>query len=203
MYLVFLLNSYSHNILTDIYSHPSLDEQAVSRIAAAHEKKVLKKGDFLLQEGKVASNYYCLENGLIRAFAVNEEGREITTGFFSPGDVVIEVASLFLRTPTKENIQTLTDCTCWKISIDTFQQLFETIEGFSEWGRTWMSGVLFSTKQRSLSMITDSATERYLALQKEHPEIIRHAPLKFIATYLGITDTSLSRIRKELGKGYG
>lgn len=195
------MNSSNHNILTHTYAHPSLDEQAISRIAGGHEKTVLKKGEFLLQEGKIANHYYCLESGLIRAFAVNEEGREITTGFFSPGDLVIEVASLFLRTPTKENIQTLTDCTCWKMSIDTFQQLFETIDGFSEWGRTWMSGVLFSTKQRSLSMITDSATDRYLTLQKEHPEIIRQAPLKYIASYLGITDTSLSRIRKELGKG--
>jgi CRP/FNR family transcriptional regulator, anaerobic regulatory protein len=48
-------------------------------------------------------------------------------------------------------------------------------------------------------MITDSATECYLGLQKEHPEIIQQAPLKYIASYLGITDTSLSRIRKELG----
>lgn len=194
------MNTSGQPILSHIYSHPSLSDKAIRQISAGHEKTHLKKGQFLLQEGRIANHYHCLESGLIRAFAVNEEGREITTGFFSPGDIVIEVASLFLRTPTKENIQALTDCVCWKISIGTFQQLFETIDGFSEWGRTWMSGALFSSKQRSLSMITDSATERYLTLQKEHPEIIRHAPLKYIASYLGITDTSLSRIRKELGR---
>ncbi|CAN5362663.1 hypothetical protein BH23BAC3_BH23BAC3_13890 [soil metagenome] len=85
------------------------------------------------------------------------------------------------------------------MSFENFQRLFQNTDGFSEWGRTWMSGALFSSKQRSLSMITESATERYLTLQKEHPEIIQQAPLKYIASYLGITDTSLSRIRKELG----
>jgi CRP/FNR family transcriptional regulator, anaerobic regulatory protein len=183
-----------------IYRHPALKSCEISTIVSAHDKVRIKKGEYLLKEGEVAHEYYCLEDGLIRAFAVSNEGKEVTTGFFSPNEIVIEVASLFLRTPTKENIQALTDCTCWKIGLDKFQQLFESVDGFSEWGRAWMSGVLFSTKQRSLLMITDSATERYLTLQKEHPEIIRQVPLKYIASYLGVTDTSLSRIRKELGK---
>jgi CRP/FNR family transcriptional regulator, anaerobic regulatory protein len=182
-----------------IYQHPALNGTEIDTICKAHEKVRFKKGDYLLREGQTANEYFCLENGLIRTFAISNEGKEVTTGFFSPHEIVIEVASLFLRLPTKENIQALTDCVCWKISLDTFQELFHSINGFSEWGRTWMSGELFSSKQRSLSMITDSATERYLVLQKEHPEIIQQAPLKYIASYLGITDSSLSRIRKELG----
>lgn len=188
------------NTLKKIYQHPELKPEELETICSAHEKAVIKKGDYLLQEGQISNEYYCLESGLIRAFATNSEGDEVTTGFFSSDEIVIEVASLFLRNPTKENIHTLTDCVCWKISLDTFQQLFQTIPGFSEWGRDWMSEVLFSTKQRSLSMITDSATQRYLTIRKEHPEIIRQAPLKYIASYLGITDSSLSRIRKKVTK---
>lgn len=187
-------------ILKEIYQHPELKSDELETICSAHEKVVIKKGDYLLKEGQVPNEYYCLESGLIRSFATSSEGEEVTTGFFSSDEVVIEVASLFLRTPTKENIHTLTECVCWKISLEIFQQLFQKIPGFSAWGRDWMSEVLFSTKQRSLSMITDSATERYLALRKEHPEIIQQAPLKYIASYLGITDSSLSRIRKEVAK---
>ncbi|PWN07641.1 cyclic nucleotide-binding protein [Rhodohalobacter mucosus] len=188
-------------MLNRFYSHPALSNESVERIISAHDKVQVTKGDFILRENQTSQHYYCLESGLMRAFAVNDQGREITTGFFSPGDIAIEVASLFLGTPTRENIHALTDCVCWRISLNTFQELFDTVHGFSEWGRTWMSGALFISKQRSLSMITDSATERYLVLQKEQPEIIRQAPLKYIASYLGVTDTSLSRIRKELGKG--
>jgi CRP/FNR family transcriptional regulator, anaerobic regulatory protein len=183
-----------------IYRHPAIKDYEVETICKAHRKVIFKKGDLLLSEGQTANEYYCLEKGLIRAFAMSSEGKDVTTGFFSPNEIVIEVASLFLRVPTKENIQALTDCECWRINLDSFQHLFHTIGGFSEWGRTWMSGVLFTTKQRSISMITDSATQRYLALQKEHPEIILQAPLKYIASYLGITDTSLSRIRKDISQ---
>ncbi|MCO5252297.1 MAG: Crp/Fnr family transcriptional regulator [Candidatus Kapabacteria bacterium] len=179
-----------------IYNYPSLKTSDYDMICSRHEKVQIAKGDFLLREGQIANEYFCLEEGLIRAYANSFEGNEVTTAFFSPGDIVIEVASLFLRSQTKENIQALTDCTCWKISFSEFQELFQTINAFTEWGRTWMARALFSTKERSLAMITDSATDRYLALLSENPEILHYAPLKHVASYLGITDTSLSRIRK-------
>ena len=183
-----------------IYNHPTWTEQEYNALMNAHEKVEFKKGEFILKQGEVSNEYYCLEYGLMRSFAISSEGDEITTGFFGDNSLVIEVASIFLRIPTKENIQALTDCTCWRIKFDVFQELFYTIPGFTEWGRNWMSGVLFTMKQRSLTMITDSATQRYLDLQQQHPEIVHRAPLKFIASYLGITDTSLSRIRKEITK---
>lgn len=186
--------------LHKIYNYQELSPEDLQLITDAHIKVVFKKNDFLLKQGQVANEYFCLEDGLVRSFAISSDGNEITTGFFGKDEIVIEVASLFLRVPTKENIQALTDCVCWKIDLNSFQELFQSVTGFTEWGRTWMSGVLFQTKQRSLSMITDSATGRYLALQNQHPEIIQLAPLKYIASYLGITDTSLSRIRKEIGK---
>lgn len=179
-----------------IYNYPGLKTSDYERICSSHEKVIISKGDFLLREGQIANEYFCLEEGLMRAYANSYEGNEVTTAFFSPGDIIIEVASLFLRIPTKENIQALTDCNCWKLSFSDFQELFQNINAFTEWGRTWMARVLFSTKQRSLSMITDSATDRYLALLREKPEILHYAPLKHVASYLGITDTSLSRIRK-------
>jgi CRP/FNR family transcriptional regulator, anaerobic regulatory protein len=79
-----------------------------------------------------------------------------------------------------------------------FQQLFHSIPNFAEWGRAWMSNELFQFKLRSVSIITDSATDRYKALVQNQSQIILQAPLKCIATYLGITDSSLSRIRKEI-----
>lgn len=187
-----------HSTLANIYQHPAFTSSELETIFNAHKKSYFKKGEMILEAGQFSNEYYCLSKGIVRSFAVSNEGKEITTGFFGKDEIVIEVASLFLRIPTKENIQALTDCECWKIDFDSFQTLFQSVNGFMEWGRKWMSGILFITKQRSLSMITDSATERYLALQKQHPEIVLNTPLKYIASYLGITDTSLSRIRNEI-----
>ena len=139
-----------------------------------------------------------LVDGLMRSFVHSPNGDEITTGFFCNNDIVIEVSSLFQRIKSDENIEALTDCECWEMEFDVFQQLFHSIEGFSEWGRAWMSGSLFEIKQRSIFMLTEEATTRYQQLISEKPLILKHAPLKYIASYLGITNSSLSRIRKEI-----
>ncbi|RYE25390.1 MAG: Crp/Fnr family transcriptional regulator, partial [Sphingobacteriaceae bacterium] len=116
------------------------------------------------------------------------------------GEIAIDVVSLFHQIPTVEYFQALTNCRCYVIDFDKFQELYHSIKGFNEWGRAWMSKSLFDLKQRTIAMVTDSASDRYQRLQEQHPQILQQAPLKFIASYLGITDTSLSRIRKELVK---
>lgn len=187
-------------LLEEVYRHPLLSREDFRAIFSSHEKVTYKKGDFVLHEGQVADMYLILESGLMRSFVYNYNGKDITTNFFCASEIIIEVSSLFQRIPTQENIHVLTDCVCWKIDFDAFQKLFHSIEGFSEWGRAWMSKSLFDFKQRSVSMITDSATERYHHLLAEKPSVLRHAPLKYVASYLGITDSSLSRIRKETAK---
>ena len=190
--------SFIHIFFEKIYNHSSISKEDYTNMIDAHKKVEFKKNDIILKEGEISNAYYLIENGLFRSSVIDFNGKEITTDFFGDNQILIEVASLFLRTPSKENIQALTDSTVWKIEFDTFQTLFNSIDGFAEWGRTWMSTQLFTSKQRALNMLTQSATERYLSLIKEQPQIIKEVPLKYIATYLGITDTSLSRIRKEL-----
>lgn len=184
--------------LHHVYNHPLLKNAALNILIDAHENVDFNKGDLILKEGKIANDYFILQTGLVRSFVHDYTGNDITTNFFTENDLVVEVLSLFQRVPSQENIIALTDCKAWKMHFDIFQQLFHSIEGVREWGRSWMSGQLFLCKQRAVEMITEPATSRYLKLMKEKPEIIQNAPLKYIASYLGITDTSLSRIRKEL-----
>lgn len=187
--------------LHDVYKHPLLTDKDLAVINALHKRVVFNKGDFYLRKGENPHSYLILEKGLMRSFVFDYDGNEITTHFFTEQEVVIEVLSLFKHTPSEESIQALTECVCWEIDFEAFQKLFHTIPGLSEWGRAWFSEELSRFKQRSVQMITHRASERYMKLLKEKPQIIRQAPLKQIATYLGITDTSLSRIRKELSKG--
>jgi CRP-like cAMP-binding protein len=183
--------------LQSLYRHPLLTSQELQTIFDAHQKITFHKGDFLLNKGQVANTYFCVERGLIRSYVYDYNGNDITTGFIGSNEIAIDVVSLFHRIPTVEYFQALTDCECYAIDLERFQVLYHSIKGLNEWGRAWMSESLFQLKQRTISMITESASERYRALQRQHPEILQQAPLKFIASYLGITDTSLSRIRKE------
>lgn len=185
------------HILKLAYQHPLFSENDVEEIIAAHHRVTFEKGTILLQKGDIANEYFIVESGLVRSYLFDYEETEITTGFAGQGAVVIEVASIFQRIPTEDYIQCLTDCVLWQIDFETFQELFHRIPAFREWGRAWMAYELYRSKIRATEMITLPASKRYLQLLEQHPQVLQFAPLKNIASFLGVTDTSLSRIRKE------
>jgi len=187
-------------IFQTVYQHPLLSESDRVTISECHVQEDIEKGTVMLKKGQVANEYYLLESGLIRSYVHDYDNNEITTEFFVENEIVIVPSSLFQRQPSQETVVAVTDVVVFRIGFEDFQQLFHSIPGFSEWGRLWFTHQLFSVKQRSLEIITETATNRYLKLMKEKPQIMQYVPLKQIASYLGITDTSLSRIRKEIAQ---
>lgn len=167
-------------------------------IAGNFVAKILNKNEFLLQAGKVSDDYFFLNSGCLRAFAYDVEGHEVTTGFYTSGQVAFEVASFFQRTPSQEYLQALTDCAGWRISHTQLNALFHARPEFREFGRSVLVRGFAALKSRMLATITEPAAARYEHLLRTSPEVVQHAPLKHIASYLGITDTSLSRLRKGL-----
>lgn len=160
-------------------------------------EKEISKNEFFLARGRISDEYLFLENGFLRAFTFDQDGNDVTTNFYGSHQLVFEVASFFQRTPSQENIQALTDCYGWCISYQQLNDLFHSIPQFREFGRAVLVKGFAGLKQRMLSMINDTAEIRYEKLLRSNPEIFRYAALKHIASYLGITDSSLSRIRKE------
>jgi CRP-like cAMP-binding protein len=154
----------------------------------------------MLKEGKICNEYFFLETGFMRAFAHDIDANDVTTNFYSDNQVVFEVSSFFNRTASKENIQATEDCAGWCITYEQLNNLFHSLPEFREFGRAILVKGFTSLKIRMLSVITETAEQRYDTLLKSNPEIFQHAALKHIASYLGITDTSLSRIRKEYSK---
>lgn len=186
------------HFLTHIFKAKDFSNEELDAVIPKFKQVNFKKNDYLLNEGKTENHYWFVESGFVRSYVVDTFGNDISTNFYSIGDIVIDWTSFFLRCPTRENIQALTDCTCWQLDFETFQQLFHSIQSFREQGRTTLVNSYFSLKKQSVSMIADQAKERYIRLLKEQPQIVQNVSLKHIATYLGITDTSLSRIRKEI-----
>lgn len=162
--------------------------------------KKLAKNDYLLQEGKVSKASHFIEEGFLRAYVIDMNGNEVTTNFYGKNIFANDFLSFFKRIPSNENIQALADCTAWSISYEDLQTCFHSIPEFREFGRMMLINNYSLLNKRMLGMIQNTAEQRYLNLIETHPEIFHHAPLKNIASYLGITDTSLSRIRKEISK---
>jgi len=186
------------HFLTNIFTDKNFSPDEIENIIYKFRQVTFSKNDFLLQEGKTENQYWFIQSGFVRSYVIDVDGNDISTNFYAVGDIVIDWTSFFLRNPTRENIQALTDCVCWQLDFETFQTLFHSIKAFREQGRTTLVNSYFALKQHSISMIADGAKERYTRLLKEKPQILQNVSLKHIATYLGITDTSLSRIRKEV-----
>ncbi|SHG04567.1 Crp/Fnr family transcriptional regulator [Pedobacter caeni] len=188
------------HFLHSIFNPKDFNKEELDQIISMFKRLEFRKNEYLLKEGRVADRYWFLQNGFLRSFVTDIRGKDTSTNFYCPGDIAIEWSSLFLKSSTRENIQALTDSVCWEIDLDSFKTLFHGIESFREQGRLTLAGSYFALKNHSIAMIADDARVRYLRLLKEKPLVIQNVPLKYIATYLGITDTSLSRIRKDIAK---
>ncbi len=175
---------------------PPLKEESATHIAEQFELTELKKGDRFIKAGRIPNEYMFLEKGFIRSYVIDTEGNEVTLNFYSSNNVVFEVASFFLRQPSQESFEATTDCIGWVITYDKLNSLFHSLPEFREFGRAMLVRGFIAFKLRTLSMINKTAEERYAMLLQSNPEIFEHATLKHIASYLGVTDTSLSRIRK-------
>lgn len=186
------------SIFQTIYGDNLFQGQDYTAFCNAYTRIDIAQGALLLKEGKVSKEFYLIESGVFRSYLDDYDGNEITTAFYGQHDVLIESFSLFHRKPSKENFQAVTQGTVWKIDYDIFEQYLRKMESLREWGRLWSTNQLYHLKLHAIDSLTITAKERYLSLIKDHPEIIRYCPLKYIASYLGITDTSLSRIRKEI-----
>lgn len=180
-----------------IQSTIPLSAEKAETISLQFHPKNFAAGHMLVKSGKVNDTYFFLETGFMRSFLFDTEGNEVTVNFYPQNSVVFEVASLFQRAPSHENIEALTESSGWALTYEELNKLFHEVPEFREFGRAVLVKGFIAFKERTLSMINKTAEERYDALIRTKPEIFQNAPLKYIASYLGVTDTSLSRIRRE------
>ncbi len=188
------------NLAHFINQHLPVHIQVLDEIISKFEERVISKHLFFLSEGEFSKEYLFLESGFMRAFTLDVNGNEVTTNFYSGNNVVFEVSSFFTHTRSKESIQALTDCKGYAITFEQSNTLFHSLPQFREFGRAMLVKGFVGLKERTLSLINQTAEQRYAHLIQSKPEIFQHTPLKYIASYLGITDTSLSRIRKDFSR---
>jgi CRP-like cAMP-binding protein len=175
---------------------PGKAEQLVEK----YKEREFRKNDFVLKEGGICKVSHFIEAGMMRAYTHDLDGNDVTTAFYPSKGFATELFSFFNQVPSRENIQALTDCETWSISYEDMQVSFHAIPEFRAFGRINIINNYGLLKDRMLSMLHETAEQRYANLIQLNPEILQHAPLKYIASYLGITDTSLSRVRSAFVK---
>lgn len=175
----------------------SLDNETLTALQNISIEKTFKKGDLLLRQNEICTKSYLLIEGVARKYYLND-GKEITTELYFKNDLAVSFDSYTLQQPGKECIEALTDIT---VSITHYQAFQEAKANhpkllaldlmLTEYYAMWVENRLFQFH-------TLSATERYLEILHKSPHIVQVIPLTIIASYLGISLETLSRIRAKI-----
>ena len=157
-------------------------------------RTVLKK-EFLLRAGHVSQDIYFIEQGLFRCF-YKKNDVEVSSWFMKEGDVIISVESFFDQIESKESIQALEESVVYFITFRELDFIYKTFTEFNYNGRVLVQAYYKQSEQRLYSLRMHRAYDRYAFLLQNYPELIQRVPAKYIASYLGIEETTLSKIKK-------
>ena len=150
----------------------------------------------LIKEGIYCKYAYFIEKGIIRAYWV-VDGEEYTTSFGTEGGIVFSMDELYYDKKSEEYVETLEEVQAYRISITDLKYLFETNLELCNWGRIIHQNEYRRLHRSHKERLSLPAKERYEEFQKQFPEICRKVSLKYIASYLGITLSTLSRLRSK------
>jgi cAMP-binding proteins - catabolite gene activator and regulatory subunit of cAMP-dependent protein kinases len=174
-----------------------LSESDWQYIAALFEYVKFSKGETITEQGNIEHFLYFIEQGIIRYY-ICDETVETTFDFCFEKAFASAYNSLITQTPSEYRLGALSNTVAWRISYENLQKMYDNTRIGNAVGR-FLSEKLYITKSsRELALLRFTAKERYCRLLSERPEIIKHIPLKYIASYIGITPQALSRIRREI-----
>ncbi|WP_438711426.1 Crp/Fnr family transcriptional regulator [Aquimarina muelleri] len=156
-----------------------------------------KKNTTLLQIGKVENYLSFISKGIIRLYIPRVES-DLTFGFLFDNEFVTAYDSLLTQSPSEYQIETLTETILWKISNKDLQEVYEKTNNGNIIGRKMAENMFLIKSKRELSLLSRTAEERYLDLFSDRPNLLQQIPLKYIASYIGVTPQALSRIRKRI-----
>lgn len=163
-----------------------------------HTKSLeVKKGELISRNGSYNRNIYFVEDGLVRSFYL-ENGKDITTNFYSEGKLVSNIDTLFQNTPTRFNIEALENSTMLYCDYQNLEALCKESLPAANFSRYILGNLMAQISNRMTSLQYMTAKQKYEDLMEENKDIILRAPLGMIATYLGISPETLSRIRSSI-----
>lgn len=165
--------------------------------SAKLRKETFSKKTNILLNGEIEKNLSFVDKGIVRFF-IPRNDLDLTFGFVFPDSFVCAYDSFLTQTPSIYSVQTLTDTILWRLSYDDLQTVYDKTQIGNIIGRKTSENLFLKKAERELSLLNETPEERYLKIFRTRPELIEKIPLKYIASYIGITPQALSRIRKRI-----
>lgn len=180
-----------------LHGYHSLSGESTSKLEQLSQKITVKRNSLLIEQDKTQKDIYFLASGLARVYYETPK-RQITLDFVSPGGTLISMNSYVHDTPGYENIDLLEDSVVYRINQQQLFELYESDIAIANWGRKMAELEFIKAEHRTMAKLFNTAQERYAELLQKYPQYIQRIKLGYIASYLGVSQVTLSRIRANI-----
>ncbi len=171
--------------------------EITARIATLFKEENLPRNEFHTQVGQRHGALSFVREGHLRIYAPSDN-REVTQWISSPGEFATDLSTLVFQQPARWNIQALTDCSLFSISQTDYLRIPELVPEWVSLERLFLAKCFLTMEQRIFDFISLSAEERYRVLFEEKRELFQQVPLQHLASMLGMTPETFSRVRKKM-----
>lgn len=185
---------------TYLYTNTELDGDLINSIAENCKSAWYKKNEFLLRQGDICRQVFFVEQGVLRQYSIDEKGKEHILYFAPENWLVADRESIFFNEPGSYFIQALEDSKVTIIDQSFINDLAEHNPSFLTFNNRLLHNHIRHLQKRITQLLSATAEERYLDFTKIYPDILLRVPQAMVASYLGITPESLSRVRKDLAQ---
>lgn len=172
------------------------DQQALNTISSRFTFNRVNKADYLLKKGRYCNQLSFIQAGLIRVYTSHKH-KEVTQWISTSGYFVTDLASFIFNTPARWNLQALTDCEIYSIDRDAYNTLGEELPEWHKLEKLFIAKCFVVLEERVNSHLFMTAEERYHQLFELQPDLFNQVPLQYLASMLGMTPETLSRLRKK------
>lgn len=179
--------------------HP-MSDALKTHLEATLKQREVKKKEYLLKAGNVSQQVCFIITGLLRCFCKKKNGVEVSSWFMKEGDVVFGIRSFHSQTPSDESIQALEDTTIFYLDYMELEYIYDHFPEFNYTGRILGTHyhVLWEKQLHTHRMY--SGKEKYQLLEETDPDLLQRVPARYLASYLGITEVTLSRLKSQKSK---
>jgi len=175
----------------------NVSENELDACSSLFKLENVKKNDFLLHTGQYAKKLSFIQDGFIRLY-VNENGKEVTQWISTKGYFVTDLSSFIFNNPARWNIQALTDIEIFSINKADYEKLTSILPHWQQTEKAFLAHCFTILENRVFSLLSQTAEERYQQLFLQNKALFNQVPLQYLASMLGMTPETFSRIRKKL-----